>query len=268
MKFVLMALGLAGFVFGLTSLIRNAEIIGSARQLDLGVIERSQTAPIGSRVRITGHFTLYQDAEVNILGFGKAALTEPERIKDKDGTIKPGPDVNFAIYPIISRTNPFSEQTIRLWRKYGSLKAIPAEDWPRLERIRVFVRTNDFHSSGHLPPVWEFEPEAFGVLVPIASGLDSQTLVALKKNYPDINFDNVLLLQKNWGGFGHAVGPVLLMILGFGLAGVAIFWMLPDRKASADDAEQEDNSTDSQNSSVQATTADGQSTKPAEKPSI
>jgi hypothetical protein len=127
--------------------------------------------------------------------------------------------VDYAFYPIISTSHPRWEEIRKLQEKYQNRKDPPDNiPWPRFSDIRVLVRTDRFRTVGGIPDDdVRNEASVQGLVINKISSLKSEEQKLIRDDFPNINFDKVLILSE---GRRPSSGLFALFLLALGLA----FW--------------------------------------------
>ncbi len=109
---------------------------------------------------------------------------------------EPGDDtkIKYAYYPIISQQHPFNQALDRLYDQYGA--DIPEDQVPAFNSFRVLVKTTRFKTLGAVPADWSLESNISGVFVNEIHKLDKDEKALLQENWPQLNIDDVLILEE------------------------------------------------------------------------
>lgn len=115
--------------------------------------------------------------------------------------------------------NPYLLELAGLSRAFGGIDGIPSEEWPRIERMGVLVRTDSVQSLENVPPLIEFPDGLFGTVLHAETDLPGDERSLLAERWPDIDLSRVIIINA-----GHRPGNVWAMIV-YGVLGT-LCWAL------------------------------------------
>jgi hypothetical protein len=152
--------------------------------VELGQLEKGQV-PDNNHLKIGSHVACY---------FATVFTYTSKDRRQPDLDTK----VDYAFYPIISADHPYFHEVRRIQEKYRNVKTPPDEiDWPELSDFRVLVRTNRFKTVGDIPDDdTRTDPAVQGLVINRISTLDAEEQRLIKQDFPDIDFNKVLILSE------------------------------------------------------------------------
>jgi hypothetical protein len=148
----------------------------------------------------------------------------------KQGRFAPNPDANttiqYAFYPIVSPSNPDVQLLEPLLKKHGDLSKVPdTEEVPLPKHFVVLVKTTRYKTVGAIPKQ-EIQkvPSIQGLVINEVSSLSSEEKKLIQEEFPDIDFNRVLILEdgRKPSSTGQAIAFMVIGggILALGLIGV------------------------------------------------
>jgi hypothetical protein len=110
-------------------------------------------------------------------------------------------NVDYCYYPIISSEHPYASRLKQLREQYGSLGDIPDEQWPRIDRFKVLVKSTEYRTAGVIKVLAgkyiEEESQIAGLVVNSITSLKSQEKARIREKFPNVDLERVIILQKN-----------------------------------------------------------------------
>ncbi|MBN2444644.1 MAG: hypothetical protein JXJ04_25035 [Spirochaetales bacterium] len=154
-------------------------------EIDLAEIENN-TSIDNNYINIGPHIALYS---------GSIFEYEYDRSGNSDYT--GNSPLNYTYYPIISESHPYFDEVDKLEKEYGSVDDIPDDLWPGIDYFSVLVRTTDFKIVRDIPDDWRYEENVSGILINKIKSLDNEEKKLLQETFPDMDMEEVLLLEKD-----------------------------------------------------------------------
>jgi hypothetical protein len=210
----IMVLGGVAIYFGYQEYAVGAGATAEAQQADLSKLEQGGELE-STHVRFGDHLRLYYG---QVYKFENETGTDPG-LADK---------VTKAYYPIISSEHVFSRRLDALMKQYGSIQAIPDGEWRGIDRFKVLVKTDEYHTVGeveNLPP-FKTSDSIRGLVVNSIESLSSKEEKFIRERFPNVDLDRVIILEKDrkpWpkslsmglmaGGFAMIAFPAIGLLL-------------------------------------------------------
>jgi hypothetical protein len=168
--------------------------------------------PPNNHIKIGDHFAVY-DGLVYSYSQGRYDSGEP----DADTR------VDYVYYPIVSPAHPFMKSISRL--QYLDAEAFEEEaENLTLDNFRVIVRSSRFDTVGDFPlEALAYEDSVSGLVVNQIRSLDRQERNLLRESYPELNFDELIILAEGRKpsspsqSFAMIGGGGVLVLFGLGL---------------------------------------------------
>lgn len=200
---VLVVAGIAAWLYAVDEGRWVGRVTTRPETLNLESVEQGNL-PVNQFVSLRNHWAVYREH------------TETFRL---DAGAEGGRRIETLYYPVISDMNPYLLELAGLSRAFGGLDAIPAEEWPRIERMGVLVRTDSVQSLENVPPLIEFPDGLFGTVLHAETDLPGDERALLAERWPDIDLSRVIIINA-----GHRPGNVWAMIA-YGVLGT-LSWAL------------------------------------------
>ena len=200
---VLVVAGIAAWLFAVDEGRWVGRVTTRPETLNLESVEQGNL-PVNQFVSLRNHWAVYREH------------TETFRLDaDADG----GRRIETLYYPVISDMNPYLLELAGLSRAFGGIDGIPSEEWPRIERMGVLVRTDSVQSLENVPPLIEFPDGLFGTVLHAETDLPGDERSLLAERWPDIDLSRVIIINA-----GHRPGNAWAMIV-YGVLGT-LCWAL------------------------------------------
>jgi hypothetical protein len=137
--------------------------------------------------------------------------------------------VDYSFYPILSPAHPYVKQIQKLETKYGDLDKVPDEEFPDLSDFKVLVKTTRFRKVGDIPDDGlHTEGAVQGLVINRISSLNSEEQNLIKRDFPDIDFNKILILDEgrrpSSGLFSLFLGCCSVPFW-FSMAGLFVLWV-------------------------------------------
>ncbi|HHH76218.1 MAG TPA: hypothetical protein ENL03_04250, partial [Phycisphaerae bacterium] len=130
--------------------------------------------------------------------------------------------VNHFYYPLTSYNHPYNKEWEKVNAKYGD-KKIPDSEVPRLKYFAVLVKTEQYSTVGAIPNEPRERATLDGLVINRIDSLDGDEKALIRSDFPNIDFDKVLILEEGrkpqsvtlslvlmLGGIGLIIGRVVL----------------------------------------------------------
>jgi hypothetical protein len=183
---VCMLMGLGLFMFAWQEWRVSADTSKAPLAVDLGKLESAPSSE-NNHLQIGPHSACY------------FATVYSYKTKRRDRRKRPDADtsVSYCYYPIISSTHPYVQEIEKLETQYGSLDQVPDEvAFPPMPSFSVLVKTKRFKTIGAIPDEsLRAEPGVQGLVINRISSLSSEEQKLIKDDFPDIDFNKVLILE-------------------------------------------------------------------------
>lgn len=147
--------------------------------------------------------------------------------------LTPSSRLNHAYFPLISETHPYNVAIDHLYATYGDLNAVPDDQWPAFENFRVLLKTTAYPTYGDLPEYWVQAEGVQGLVINRVKQLDGEETALLLESYPDVDLEQLLVLEAGRKPIGSVVGYAMMgggAVLALG--GIALFLPLAARRRS------------------------------------
>lgn len=200
---VLVVAGIAAWLFAVDEGRWVGRVTTRPETLNLESVEQGNL-PVNQFVSLRNHWAVYREH------------TETFRL---DANADGGRRIETLYYPVISDMNPYLLELAGLSRAFGGIDGIPSEEWPRIERMGVLVRTDSVQSLENVPPLIEFPDGLFGTVLHAETDLPGDERSLLAERWPDIDLSRVIIINA-----GHRPGNVWAMIV-YGVLGT-LCWAL------------------------------------------
>lgn len=154
-------------------------------EISLSEIEAG-ALPTNPHLRIGDHWRMYQE------------LVIAYRSDQGGDAAQPGLEqaLDYSYYPVLAVDNPFFQEVERLERHYGSVGAIPDDQYPQEIVFRVLVRSEEFASVDGLPaPAWTLSRSVEGLLVNEVRSLTNEERALVAGAFPSLDVDGLLILE-------------------------------------------------------------------------
>lgn len=193
---ILAVAGIAAWLFA----VDEGRWVGRAttrpETLNLETVEQGNL-PVNQFVSLRNHWAVYRE---HVATFRLDAVSgEGQRIET-------------LYYPVISDMNPYLLELAGLSRAFGGIDNIPADEWPRIERMGVLIRTDSVQSLENVPPLIEFPDGLFGTVLHAETDLPRDERELLSERWPEIDLSRVVIVNA-----GHRPGNVWSMLAYGGL---------------------------------------------------
>jgi hypothetical protein len=198
---VLLLVGLAAWLFAFEEGRWVGRVTSRPETLNLEAVEQGNL-PVNQFVSLRDHWAVYREH------------AETFRL---DAAAEGGQRIETLYYPVISDMNPYLLELAGLSRAFGGIDGIPSDEWPRIERMGVLVRTDSVQSLKNVPPLIEFPDGLFGTVLHAETDLPGDERALLSERWPDIDLARVIIINA-----GHRPGNVWSMIA-YGLLG-SVSW--------------------------------------------
>jgi hypothetical protein len=137
--------------------------------------------------------------------------------------------LDYAFYPIVSKSNPDLKELDKLKEKYGDLSKAPEDEMPLPTRFVVLVKTKRFKTVGDLPDAAITDENSLqGLVTNEIDHLTADEKKLIKEEFPTIDFSKVLIVEADRKPYSTTTTFVFMMV-GFGLvvaAFVVFCWMV------------------------------------------
>ncbi|MBS4155115.1 hypothetical protein [Cobetia sp. MC34] len=200
---VLVVAGIAAWLYAVDEGRWVGRVTTRPETLNLESVEQGNL-PVNQFVSLRNHWAVYREH------------TETFRL---DANADGGRRIETLYYPVISDMNPYLLELAGLSRAFGGIDGIPSEEWPRIERMGVLVRTDSVQSLENVPPLIEFPDGLFGTVLHAETDLPGDERSLLAERWPDIDLSRVIIINA-----GHRPGNVWAMIV-YGVLGT-LCWAL------------------------------------------
>ena len=212
---VLLILGVVLGYYATQELRVSSGSQGEPLTVDLAKLEACET-PESNYVRVGEHLPSYNGAVYRTT-------------KQSGNQVAPTTPISYCYYPIISTSHPFTQAMRRL--QTGEVQnGVP--EIPELSNFRVLVRSHRFDAVGEIPDTFTTCASVDGLIINRISPLAADEANLIKKSFPKLNLDEVLILEEDrkptsmWAGIAMMVGA-------FALAGGGIGLIVLAKKAAA-----------------------------------
>ncbi len=134
--------------------------------------------------------------------------------------IKETTKVDYTYTPLVSENHPFINKFIEVLNKYPEGEEVPESEYPKLNEFTVLLKSKRYETVADLPYEYLQDETAQGIFINKIESLDGEELNLLQGSFPDLDFDQVLILEEgrepaSAGSFiGMMAGGVVLSILG------------------------------------------------------
>ena len=186
--------------------------------VSLSEIEAGQV-PSNPHLALGEHWRMYQE------------LVYSYRTDDDTELEEQGPEtkLDYSYYPILSVDNPFFREVATLEKLYGSVDAIPDDQYPQRIDFRVLVRSDEFDTVEQLPePAWTVADGVQGMLVNKVRSLSAEERQLVGEGFPNVDLDSLLILEEgrqpssvgtSFAFMGGGAVLALAPIVGFAIRG-------------------------------------------------
>ncbi len=177
--------------------------------IELSVLETDNKIE-NNHLKIQNHMALYAHS-----------IYEYTTKKGSTAKINDNTKVTTTYYPIISREHSYVGKLKEIYDKYGEdTSEIPDNEWPTVANFTVLVKTEKFTTIGAIPEEFKFEDGVQGLIINRIYTLDNEEKSLISQNFPNINFNNILVLEEGRtpasvaSSFGMMGGGGIFCLLG------------------------------------------------------
>ena len=188
-----------------------------ATKVELSEIEAS-TELSNNFIQIGKHWSIYP-----------ATIYEYQMEKYETGDPDENTTVNYAYYPVVSEKHPYLIKIDALFERYGDEASIPENEWPEFRQFSVLVKTKRYKKIGSIPEDWEESESLEGLVINRIKSLNSEEEALLRQSFPQINLNEVLILEE--GRLPSSKGKSIGLMSGGGLLILVGLMLLLQRKS-------------------------------------
>jgi hypothetical protein len=142
-------------------------------------------------------------------------------------------NIDYIIYPAVSNIDDYRNAWTALAEKYSEDEEVPENEIPKLENIKVFIKTSQYKTTNDIPTDNCEMDSATGLIVNKLDKLDNDVKELIMQSSPDTDFENIIILDIDktpsdlkMGSLG-LIGGIALLIIGLA---AAIFIFIKSRK--------------------------------------
>jgi hypothetical protein len=146
--------------------------------------------------------------------------------------------IEYAYYPIISRTDPYWGKVTTLLLKHGGdTSKIKPSDAPVLESFSVLIKTNRYATKSALMAAEFPDKDISGMVVNAIESLGSQEEKLLRQAYPKFDAKNTIIFQENRKPTSSSTAMLMLGGGAFLIVLAPALWFIGRQRAAAAEAE-------------------------------
>ena len=118
------------------------------------------------------------------------------RLAKGEYDVKDSSSVEYIYYPVISYEHPYFTGQDKLIEKYGSYEAIPENKMPKLNNIKVMVKSTNYGTVGSIPAEVDHKDKFTGLIVSSINSIDDEEASLLKQSFPGLNVSNLIIIEQ------------------------------------------------------------------------
>jgi len=176
----------------------------TAEPLEVAIADlEADKTPDNNHVKIGPHVALYG-----------ACVYTAEQDRGDAGEVSDSAKVTETLYPLFS-----AEQFARLE------EAEDPQEFLNTAKFAVLVKTKEWKTYGAIPDGAEEVGSVQGLFINRIESLDDEYVKLIKDNFPGVDSDKILILEKGRKPTSHALS-LLMMVGGVALVGGGVLWMI------------------------------------------
>lgn len=212
-KLILIGLGAFLGFLGYEEYVVSQKATMPAAVVELGELETSNELS-NNFIKIGPHWAICP-----------AVIYEYQMGKYETGDPDESTKVNYAYYPIISDNHPYLLKIAALYERYENEADVPEGEWPKFGQFTVLVKTKRYKTIGSIPSDWVESESLEGLVINRIESLNSEEEELLRQSFPQINLEDVLILED--GRLPSSKGKSVGLMSGGGvLVFVGLFLLL------------------------------------------